>query len=111
MGYSWKDQPRNKRRMPEHFYVYPSYLTAKSRADGRRVSGKIVIPKSGELTLEDMVTATKKLGFEAVSEEKNYPRASPSYQGRIKVTKKKGVKKAAFLRDLAQELVRSRSTQ
>jgi signal recognition particle subunit SEC65 len=92
--------------MADHFYVYPAYLVAGgSRALGRRVP-KGIAPR--EVTLEALVAAARTLGHTAVAEPtKNYPRAAHLYQGRIKVTKRKGVGKAGFLRALAEELRRS----
>ncbi|HZY70345.1 MAG TPA: signal recognition particle subunit SRP19/SEC65 family protein [Thermoplasmata archaeon] len=89
--------------MPDHFYAYPAYFRrGSSRADGRRV------PKpSGvdDVTSADLLAAAQALGYQATPEpEKQYPRQFYRYEGRIKLTKKKGVTKAAALRDLAGEL-------
>jgi signal recognition particle subunit SEC65 len=92
--------------MPDHFYIYPSYLNSPSRALGRRV------PKAGtihaELSLEDYLKAVKSLGFEAVIEEgKQYPRAFWKLEGRLKVTKKPGTTKGKLLKMLSDELSKS----
>jgi signal recognition particle subunit SEC65 len=87
--------------MPEHFYVYPEYLTAASRQLGRRVPKAPIDPN---VTLDDLENAARKLGFTVEREDKHYPRDFHNYRGRLKVTKKKGVSKAAFLKKLAAEL-------
>jgi len=89
--------------MPDHFYVYPAYLgKGVSRASGRRVPDAESVP---DLTAEQIVEAAKHLGFKAELEaEKQYPRRSFDYAGRVKVTKKGGTSKAKFLRLLSAEL-------
>jgi signal recognition particle subunit SEC65 len=89
--------------MADHFYVYPAYLSADARrAAGRRVPAASAI---GPVTVEELVAAAKKLGFSAVAEpEKQYPRRWYRYEGRVKVTKRAGTSKAAFLRRLAETL-------
>jgi signal recognition particle subunit SRP19 len=89
--------------MPDHFFVYPSYLLRRtSRRMGRRLPHDAAVP---DATVEDLLRAAKALGFEATSEpEKQYPREPYHDVGRVKVTKKKGVTKAIFLRQLADEL-------
>lgn len=91
--------------MADHFYVYPAYLTAaSSRALGRRVPKVAAV---AEVSLEAIVRAADALGFQAVAEpDKQYPRQSYTYAGRVKVTKKKSAGKAAFLRQLSAELKR-----
>lgn len=93
--------------MPEHFYVYPPYLArGLSRADGRRLSAdeSIVSP-----TAVEIVEAAKRLGFRAeVEAEKAYPRDTMAWVGRVKVTKRAGTSKAAFLKLVAAELRRHR---
>jgi signal recognition particle subunit SEC65 len=88
--------------MPDHFYVYPSYLSRPtSRALGRRVA-QALAPAS--TTLETMAEAARRLGFSAVIEaDKAYPR-DPLALGRLKVTKRQGTSKTAFLRQLAEDL-------
>jgi signal recognition particle subunit SEC65 len=94
--------------MPDHFYIYPSYLNSASRALGRRVP-KDSLPR-GELTLEEYLKAVKSLGFEAIIEEgKQYPRSSWKVEGRLKVTKKPGTTKNKLLKMLAAELLKSGS--
>ncbi len=84
--------------MPEHFYVYPEYLTGRSRAEGRRVPRTML---TGDLSLEQLEEAARKLGFTVERQEKHYPRDFHHYRGRLKVNKQKGVTKAAFLKRLA----------
>jgi signal recognition particle subunit SEC65 len=92
--------------MPDHFYIYPSYLNSSSRALGRRVP-KESVPR-GEVTLEEYLKAAKSLGFEALIEEgKNYPRSPWKQEGRLKVTKKPGTTKAKFLRLISAELLKA----
>jgi signal recognition particle subunit SRP19 len=94
--------------MPDHFYVYPSYLgRERTRKDGRRIPAALALP---DLTLEEIVAAAEHLGFKAELESgKQYPRAASSYQGRVKVVKKGTTTKTAFLRSIAGELVRRRT--
>ncbi len=90
--------------MPAHFYVYPTYLKkGHSRAEGRRVSREQGVP--GELTAEDLATACRTLGVEAEVETRQYPREPWRQEGRVKVTKKDGIRKEAFLADLSRELL------
>ena len=95
--------------MPDHFYVYPAYLgRGLSRTGGRRVPESVTVP---DLTAEEIVEAAKRLGFHAeVETGKEYPRRSYDYAGRVKVTKKGTTTKGRFLRQLAAELQRHRST-
>ncbi len=92
--------------MPDHFYVYPSYLKKDlSRTAGRRVPAAEAVV---ELTSEQVVAAARRLGYKAeVEAEKQYPRESYAYAGRVKVSKKPGGTKTKFLRALAAELRRS----
>jgi signal recognition particle subunit SEC65 len=89
--------------MADHFYVYPTYLSADARrATGRRVPAATAL---GPVTVEEIVAAAQQLGFRAVAEpEKQYPRRWYRYEGRVKVTKRAGTTKAAFLRRLAEHL-------
>ena len=89
--------------MPEYFYVYPAYLTKGSpRSLGRRVAAA---DAPTEATVEAIVEAARRLGFRAEGEPaKHYPRQFHAYAGRVKVTKKAGVSKTQFLRDLARDL-------
>jgi signal recognition particle subunit SEC65 len=86
--------------VPEHFYVYPSYLRKKaSRTAGRRVPVELGV---GETTAEEIAGVARKLGYEATAEaEKQYPRQAHLFEGRVRVQKKGKVTKAAFLRALA----------
>ncbi|MFZ1022649.1 MAG: signal recognition particle subunit SRP19/SEC65 family protein [Thermoplasmata archaeon] len=93
--------------MPDHFYVYPAYLSKDlPRALGRR------IPVGGalaEVTAEEIVQAARALGFKAeVEAGKQYPRQFYTYAGRVKVVKKSGITKGRFLAQLAQEIRRHR---
>jgi signal recognition particle subunit SEC65 len=93
--------------MPDHFYVYPAYLSKDlPRALGRRV------PIGGalaEVTAEEIVQAARALGFKAeVEADKQYPRQFHTYAGRVKVVKKSGVSKSRFLAQVAQEIRRQR---
>ncbi|MCI4364304.1 MAG: signal recognition particle subunit SRP19/SEC65 family protein [Thermoplasmata archaeon] len=89
--------------MPDHFFVYPSYLGRKgTRALGRRVPAALAVP---EATVERIVEAAQKLGFKAVAEPtKAYPRTPLGSPGRVRVTKRPGIPKTAFLRSLAEQL-------
>lgn len=93
--------------MPDHFYVYPAYLSqGVSRALGRRVPAAQSV---GDVTTDRIVEAAKHLGFLAVAEpEKQYPRQFHTYAGRVKVTKKAGVSKGRSLLQIAEELKRPR---
>ncbi len=95
--------------MPDHFYVYPAYLQkGLSRASGRRVPAEQAL---GELTPEEIVEASKRLGAKAVVEaDKQYPRRFFEYAGRVRVTKASGMTKAAFLRSMVEEIRRVRAT-
>jgi signal recognition particle subunit SRP19 len=94
--------------MPDHFYVYPTYLgRERSRKDGRRIPAPLALP---DLTGEEIVAAAQHLGFKAELESaKQYPRSAGAFDGRVKVTKKGSVTKTAFLRSVAAELARRRS--
>lgn len=93
--------------MPDHFYVYPSYLArGASRTEGRRVPAALTVT---DVTIEDLAQAAKRLGYRVEIEAgKQYPRTVPSFVGRVKVSKKAGVTKAAFLRLLAAEVEKHR---
>ena len=95
--------------MPDHFYVYPAYLgRGLSRKGGRRVPASASVP---ELTVDEIVTAAKHLGYKAEAEaEKQYPRRYFDYAGRVKVMKKGSTTKAGFLKALSAELLRQRSS-
>ena len=91
--------------MPDHFYVYPAYLLRGGpRSLGRRVPREVA---PAEATVEAIVEAATALGFRAEPEPlKEYPRQFHEASGRVKVVKKGGITKAAFLRKLAVELQR-----
>jgi signal recognition particle subunit SEC65 len=93
--------------MPDHFYVYPAYLEGGTpRSSGRRV------PAEGaptEVTIEEIVEAATTLGAKATAEpEKQYPPQYHRYAGRVKIVKRAGTSKAAFLKQLAREIGRRR---
>jgi signal recognition particle subunit SEC65 len=94
--------------VPDHFYVYPAYVTqAGTRATGRRVPKGVAV---AEATLEEIVAAATHLGFQAAAEpDKQYPREVHTYRGRVKVAKREGVKKTEFLRKVAAELARRKA--
>jgi signal recognition particle subunit SRP19 len=93
--------------MPDHFYIYPSYLgRERSRRDGRRVPSALAL---ADLTAEEIVAAAQHLGFKAELESgKQYPRTASAFEGRVKVVKKGTTTKTAFLRSVAGELARRR---
>jgi signal recognition particle subunit SEC65 len=95
--------------MPDHFYVYPAYLSKNlPRAQGRRVPS---VGALGEVTSEEIATAARALGYTAeVEAEKHYPRQFFHYAGRVKVVKKAGVTKGAFLKTLVREIAKHRPT-
>jgi len=96
--------------MPDHFFVYPSYLNrTTTRALGRRVPQSVAV---AEMTLEEIVEVAKGLGFVAVAEpEKQYPRQFFQLSGRVRVTKKAGTPKTQFLRSLSAELARRHAAE
>jgi signal recognition particle subunit SEC65 len=93
--------------MPDHFYVYPAYLgRGLSRREGRRLPDLEALT---EVTSEEIVQAAKRLGFKAeVEAEKQYPRRFFVYDGRVKVTKRSGTTKTAFLRAVAADVRKHR---
>jgi len=93
--------------MPDHFYLYPAYFEKVSRAAGRRVPAEDGL---GDVSAEELIEAVKKLGAKVELEaDKHYPRRFFTYAGRVKVTKRTGVTKAAFLKAVARELKRRRA--
>jgi signal recognition particle subunit SRP19 len=96
--------------MPDHFFVYPSYLRrATTRALGRRVPQSVAVTEPG---LAEIVEVAQMLGFTASAEpEKQYPRAVHAYAGRVRVAKKPGVTKTVFLRKLSEELSRRQAAE
>jgi signal recognition particle subunit SRP19 len=93
--------------MPDHFYVYPAYLgRGLTRRDGRRLPESEAV---ADATSEEILVAAKRLGFKAeVEADKQYPRRFYAFEGRVKVTKKGGTTKAAFLRAVAAEVRKQR---
>ncbi|MGA8542394.1 MAG: signal recognition particle subunit SRP19/SEC65 family protein [Thermoplasmata archaeon] len=93
--------------MPDHFYVYPAYLgRGLSRREGRRLTESDAVP---DVTTEEIFQAAKRLGYKVeVETEKQYPRRFFTYEGRVKVTKKAGTSKAAFLKAVAADVRKHR---
>lgn len=93
--------------MPDHFYVYPAYLSAElSRGEGRRVPGATAIP---QVTSAEILAAAKHLGYSAeIEANKQYPRQFFTYAGRVKISKHSGTSKAGSLTAIAAEIRRSR---
>jgi signal recognition particle subunit SEC65 len=93
--------------MPEHFYLYPAYFEKISRASGRRVPATDGL---GDVSAQELADAAKRLGAKVeIEADKQYPRRFYTYAGRVKVTKKAGTTKTAFVRALALELKRHRA--
>ena len=94
--------------MPDHFFVYPAYLgRGLSRRDGRRLPASLALV---DVTTEEILQAAKRLGYRAeVEASKQYPRQFFAYAGRVRVTKKPGATKVAFLKAVAAELARQRT--
>jgi signal recognition particle subunit SEC65 len=93
--------------MPDHFYVYPAYLGRQlSRRGGRRLPADEAVP---DVTADEIVQAANRLGFKVeVESEKHYPRRFFVYEGRVKVAKKAGTTKSAFLRAVAADVRKHR---
>jgi signal recognition particle subunit SEC65 len=93
--------------MPDHYYVYPAYLTKGApRSLGRRIAAEAAV---AEVTLEEIVAACRQLGLTASAEpDKHYPRQYHRWAGRVKVTKKVGVPKTRMLREIASMLHRQK---
>jgi|HubBroStandDraft_1064217.scaffolds.fasta_scaffold00319_29 signal recognition particle subunit SEC65 len=93
--------------MPDHFYVYPAYLGRQlTRRAGRRLPAEQAVP---DVTTEEIFQAAKRLGFKVeVEAAKHYPRRFFVYEGRVKVTKKAGTTKAAFLKAVAADVRKHR---
>jgi signal recognition particle subunit SRP19 len=89
--------------VPEHIYVYPSYLRKRgTRSVGRRVPSELAV---AEVTAEEIQGVARKLGYHAELESgKLYPRQAQLYEGRVKVTKKAGTTKTKLLREIATAL-------
>lgn len=96
--------------MPDHFFVYPSYVDQGiTRALGRRVPQPLSV---ADATLPEIVEVATKLGFQATAEpDKQYPRQVHQYAGRVRIVKEAGVSKTEFLRRLATELTRRRASE
>ncbi|MGI0128966.1 MAG: signal recognition particle subunit SRP19/SEC65 family protein [Thermoplasmata archaeon] len=93
--------------MPDHFYVYPAYLgRGLTRKGGRRLPAEEAV---ADVTTEEIVLAAKRLGFKVeVEAEKQYPRRFFVYEGRVKVAKRSGTTKSAFLRAVAADVKKHR---
>ena len=89
--------------MPDHFYVYPSYLRKRTaRALGRRVPQELALT---EVTVEQIVGAAVQLGYRAEAETaKSYPREAHLGEGRVRISKRAGSSKQATLRAIAERL-------
>ncbi|HTT73056.1 MAG TPA: signal recognition particle subunit SRP19/SEC65 family protein [Thermoplasmata archaeon] len=94
--------------MPDYFYVYPAYLAkGLTREEGRRLPESATLT---DVTAEEIAAAAKRLGAKAeVEADKHYPRQAHRFGGRVKVTKRSGSTKTAFLRAVAAELGRQRA--
>ena len=94
--------------MPDHFFVYPAYLSrSSSRALGRRIPAPDALE---EITLDEIVGAAVKMGYRATAEpEKQYPRQAHHHAGRVRVQKRAGTSKTKFLKELAVALRKSRA--
>ena len=95
--------------MPDHFYIYPAYLTKGGpRSLGRRVPSDAAV---AEVTLEELVAACRSLGWTASAEpDKQYPRQYYRWSGRVKVAKRSGLSKSKALREVASVLRRQKGT-
>src|SRR5579875_118749 len=93
--------------MPDHLYVYPTYLDRTvSRQGGRRVPTQLALENANR---EEIEAAARRLGWTATDEPtKQYPRAGFDSTGRIKIQKPTSMPKTRLLRVLAEEIRRSR---
>lgn len=93
--------------MPDHLYVYPTYLErTASRQGGRRVPLPVALEGADR---EEIEAAARRLGFTATGEPaKQYPRAAFDSAGRVKIQKPPAMPKTRLLRALAEEIRRSR---
>lgn len=96
--------------MPEHFYVYPSYLRRKgSRSVGRRVPLTLAAP---DVTVEEIAEAARRLGFTAEEEPaKLYPREAHLFEGRVKIMKRPGASKTRAIHEIAAALKASTAAE
>jgi signal recognition particle subunit SEC65 len=93
--------------MPDHLYVYPTYLDrSASRQGGRRVPARLALENANR---EEIGAAARRLGWTATDEPaKQYPRAGFDAPGRIKIQKPASMPKTQLLRALAEEIRRGR---
>ncbi|MHB8351964.1 MAG: signal recognition particle subunit SRP19/SEC65 family protein [Thermoplasmata archaeon] len=90
--------------MPDHLYIYPSYLRRTgSRSEGRRVPASDAV---ADVTAEEILGAAQRLGYRArIEDSKQYPRTAHRFEGRVRVEKREGAPpKAALLREIAHAL-------
>ncbi|RLG22978.1 signal recognition particle protein Srp19 [Methanosarcinales archaeon] len=87
------------------YVVWPAYLDGRyTRRMGRRIPRKIA---SKDVSVEEVLEASKKLGLEAVIEEdKSYPRSWWEHSGRVVIETSK--KKSEVLREIALEIMKMR---
>ena len=87
--------------MPDHFYVYPSYLRKRTlRRTGRRVPAALAL---AEVTAQEIAEAAGRLGYRAeVEPSKNYPREAHLAEGRVRIAKRAGASKPAARRQIAE---------
>ncbi|WP_457555782.1 signal recognition particle protein Srp19 [Candidatus Pyrohabitans sp.] len=90
----------------ERMVVWPANIDArKSRADGRKVSGRYAVPSP---TLKEIARAAEQLGLNPrVERDKAYPREWWEVSGRVVVDKAKP--RSVILREIAAEIKRMRS--
>ncbi len=95
--------------MPDHLYVYPTYLErTASRQGGRRVPAPLALENA---TREEIEAAARRLGFTATDEPaKQYPRSAFESAGRVKIQKPPSTPKTRLLRALAEEIRRGRGS-
>ncbi len=88
----------------DKYIIWPCYIDSSlSRNDGRKISKDKAVSKP---SIEEIVNAAKKLGFDAIIEDKKYPRLWFEQTKRVVIPK--GVKKREILYKLAEEINRSR---
>jgi signal recognition particle subunit SRP19 len=89
--------------VPDHFYIYPSYLRKPNpRTLGRRVPAELALP---EVTPQQIAEAAQRLGLRAeVEPSKNYPKEAHRLEGRVRIVKRPGATKQGVLRQIAEAL-------
>ncbi|AFZ69846.1 signal recognition particle 19 kDa protein [Caldisphaera lagunensis DSM 15908] len=88
----------------DKYIIWPCYIdSAISKNNGRKISkGKAVLKPS----IEEIINAAKKLGFNAVVEEKKYPRLWIDQTKRIVIPKVS--KKRDLLIKISEEIIKAR---